>query len=74
MPPRKPLPEPVDEIVEPDVVEEDGEPVDGAEPDQGIDAMIEEVRSSINSWWCPNDDTSMPHTVTTCPKCGFIRP
>lgn len=76
-----PAPEVVDEIVEPDQPEEDAEeaPIDGAEPEQGVE--VEEarrpilyVRASVNSWWCPNDDTAMPHKITTCPVCGFIRP
>jgi hypothetical protein len=39
---------------------------------EGVDVV--QVRVSANSWWCPEDDTSMPHTMKECPKCGFIRP
>jgi hypothetical protein len=67
MPPRRApakVEEPL-EIEEPDLVEDDEE----EEPEEGSG-----LRVSVNSWWCPEDDTSMPHSMKTCPKCGFIRP
>jgi len=34
------------------------------------------IRHTVNAWWCPNDDTSMPvdPAYMTCPVCGFERP
>ena len=32
------------------------------------------VRHTPNSWWCPNDDTSMPLDMEECPVDGFRRP
>lgn len=68
---RKPAPveEPL-EIEEPDPADESADEVE--EP--GVPIYPDGIRASVNSWWCPNDDTSMPHDMNTCPTCGFIRP
>jgi hypothetical protein len=56
------------EIEEPDLPESPDESVPS---DSG---PIVTVRSSMNAWWCPNDDTSMAHSLTECPVCGFLKP
>lgn len=79
---RKPAPVPTEEpleIEEPDLEDavepEPDEPVgEGEEVKDEIGEGVDVVRVSTNSWWCPEDDTSMPHSMKECPKCGFIRP
>ena len=74
MPPRRtaaPKVEPL-EIEEPDLDDaSEDDPLDVTEGE--VLAEIEGVRTSPNAWWCPEDDTSMPLSMPTCPKCGFIR-
>lgn len=31
------------------------------------------ARVSVASWWCPNDDRSMPIDVARCDECGYER-
>ncbi len=75
------MPPPRRRPVQPRPLVEIEEPEEGAaapseplldEPDD--DEPVTTVRTSTNAWWCPNDDTSMPHKITTCVRCGFIRP
>ena len=71
---------PVEDVPEPEVeeVEEVAEAASEPAPIKRRSKSRESlpIRHTVNAWWCPNDDTSMPvdPAYMTCPVCGFERP
>ena len=67
----------VEEVVEQQDAADEAEEQDEAPKAKGGKKAKENggpaARVSVASWWCPNDDRSMPIDARQCDSCGYVR-
>lgn len=64
---------PLKKVVEPEPETEPAEAPAEAPAKAPAKASKREVRHTVNSWWCPDDDTAMPSSMAVCVTCGYKR-